>query len=316
MPRGDPLALRQRVETFLCSALGSGTQERYKKAVSDFTAECAADGLDLHQVADADLDYLLADRVVDYYEEHDGAQGLASAGVLLAAFQKSRPQHRFRVGWKAVDVWRVRCPPQQAPCFPAALALACVSWLTLARRIPEACAVLLCYTGLLRASEACNLRWKDVHAIDDQIVLLLGRTKRGLEQRVLLSHPATVAWMRRFMMMFACKDVDAHFTGCSYNRLARWLQKACDALGFGGVRWTSHGLRRGGATELMMQGMSLPDIMLRGRWLSERSCREYLRRGEVMMLRLRADIASESWQRLQVLASLGVSAFECDEPSG
>ena len=241
---------------------------------------------------------------------------LAAAGVLLAAFQKCRPQYRFRVGWKALDVWRVRCPPRQAPCFPAALALVCVSWLILAQRASEACAVLLCFTGLLRASEALSLRWRDVHLIGGQVVLLLGRTKRGLEQRVLLSHPATVAWVRRFMQTFACKDVDAYFTNCSHNRLARWLQKACEALGFGGVHWTSHGLRRGGATELMLQGMSLPDIMLRGRWLSERSCREYLRRGEVMMLRLRADISLDSWRRLEVLAALGASAFECDEPSG
>eukprot|EP00959_Pyramimonas_sp_CCMP1952_P440387 9220337-Pyramimonas_sp.AAC.1 len=81
----------------------------------------------------------------------------------------------------------------------------------------------------------------------------------------------------------------------SCPRLQRWLQKAANALGFGTVHWTSHGLRRGGATELLSRGVPLADIMLFGRWLSERSAREYLRRGEVSLTRLRVDIAKSSW---------------------
>ena len=38
---------------------------------------------------------------------------------------------------------------------------------------------------------------------------------------------------------------------------------------------------RGHYTELLRLGITLPDIMLHGRWLSARSAREYLRRGEV-----------------------------------
>ena len=38
--------------------------------------------------------------------------------------------------------------------------------------------------------------------------------------------------------------------------------------------------------------MPLPDLLLYGRWLSERSAREYIRRGEVAVLRIRS---GEDW---------------------
>ena len=73
------------------------------------------------------------------------------------------------------------------------------------------------------------------------------------------------------------------------------------------MAWTSHGLRRGGATQLLMEGHALPSIMLYGRWLTERSCREYLHRGEVSILRMRPSHGSNTWRRVDLLAhSLGV----------
>eukprot|EP00959_Pyramimonas_sp_CCMP1952_P174663 3650271-Pyramimonas_sp.AAC.1 len=57
----------------------------------------------------------------------------------------------------------------------------------------------------------------------------------------------------------------------SHPRLQRWLQKAAGALGPGAVHWTPRGLRRGGAAELLARGIPLADILLFGRWLSERS---------------------------------------------
>jgi hypothetical protein len=71
------------------------------------------------------------------------------------------------------------------------------------------------------------------------------------------------------------------------------------------LNWTSHSLRRGGATELLRLGVSLPDIMLHGRWLSARSAREYLRRGDVAMLRFNEMISSEAFAAAHTLAGLG-----------
>ena len=57
------------------------------------------------------------------------------------------------------------------------------------------------------------------------------------------------------------------------NTFTRWFRAATDYLGFGNIAWTTHGLRRGGATELLRRQVSLHDIMIVGRWRTERSCR-------------------------------------------
>ena len=52
----------------------------------------------------------------------------------------------------------------------------------------------------------------------------------------------------------------------------------------------------------------LSDIMLYGRWASQRSAQEYLHRGEVSLTALNPDIGLEAWQKCHRYASLGPSA--------
>lgn len=155
---------------------------------------------------------------------------------------------------------------------------------------------LLCYTALLRVSEALHLRWQDCYPAPTEWALALGATKRGLEQQVVLRHPRVLAWLRLYRKRFLGSP-DSLMCPVTYSRYGRQLQRAAEALGFRSIRWTSHGLRRGGATQLLREGVPLADVMMAGRWLSERRCREYFRRGEVCLTRLRADIEVRAWQR-------------------
>ena len=74
------------------------------------------------------------------------------------------------------------------------------------------------------------------------------------------------------------------------------------ALGLEHVQFRSHSLRRGGATQLALDNWSFTDIMAAGRWASERSCRLYVMKGEVMVLSLRRSLAQEKWGRIVRLA--------------
>ena len=56
---------------------------------------------------------------------------------------------------------------------------------------------------------------------------------------------------------------------------------------------------------MLSLGTPMVDIMIAGRWLTERSCREYLRRGEVMLTRLNSQVAAETWERIAKLAAAG-----------
>eukprot|EP00974_Lingulodinium_polyedra_P039956 3833910-Lingulodinium_polyedra.AAC.1 len=74
-------------------------------------------------------------------------------------------------------------PARQAPAAPRAFARA-AAVLTLAAGHPGVATIfVLCFYGLLRVSEPLQLLGRDIVLVDDQVILLLGRTKRGMLQR-------------------------------------------------------------------------------------------------------------------------------------
>ena len=309
MDPGVRLAKHTRVADYLLSVLKGSTPERYRAAAEDFRTELLAQGLCLEALTEEELDYALADRLIDMNEEGEGTEQIGKAGMLVSAISKMRPRERYKVAWRVLDAWRVQRPPLQAPTFPQDLALGLVTWLLMAGRPHESAAVLLCYVGLLRVSEALRLRASNVRLVQRSVVLLLGDTKRGQEQSVVLEHPRVTAWLLCFMARFPVGGEEL-FIDSSYSKVTRWMRKGCAALGFGAIHWTTHGLRRGGATCLLSGGTPLSGVMTAGRWLTERSCREYLRRGEVMVTRLRGDIPKFAWQRADALAAVGEDAWK------
>ena len=50
--------------------------------------------------------------------------------------------------------------------------------------------------------------------------------------------------------------------------------------------------------------------MLLGRWLSERSAGEYIRRGQVALLALRDDIPPQAWEKAHAVAVLGPRVWQ------
>jgi integrase len=194
-------------------------------------------------------------------------------------------------------VWRQAKPPRQAPAFPARLAYAIVAWLVVAVQPHIACAVLPCFVGHPRASEALRLKISDVVFAGNFIALYLHRTKRGLEDKVTLEGVNVRYWLQQYSDRHCRGSFGSDpFIGCSYNAMQRWLRKAAaapPALSMAHVPWSTHSMRRGGATAMYIAHVPLRDIMLFGRWLAERSCREYLRKGEVAVMSLESGATIE-----------------------
>ena len=138
------------------------------------------------------------------------------------------------------------------------------------------------------------------------IIVTMGHAKRGLEQKAIIDHPAAVQWLLRYFAAHPPGKVKVFES--SYSRFNRWLQRAVAGLGVEMDAVSTHGLRRGGATHLLGH-MPLPEILLRGRWASERSAREYLRRGEVQQLRFSSKFPRSVWARVMALCNEGVEAW-------
>eukprot|EP00974_Lingulodinium_polyedra_P105498 10214377-Lingulodinium_polyedra.AAC.1 len=94
-------------------------------------------------------------------------------------------------------------------------------------------------------------------------MLLLRRSKRGApdSEKVLLANPALIRILR---MHVAARGPQERLVKVSYPRFNAALQQALEALGFRGVRFASHSLRRGGAASLAMRGWAMPAIMAAG----------------------------------------------------
>ena len=204
---------------------------------------------------------------------------------------------------KVLDRWNTLLPPRQAPACPAELLFAMVVLLQAWGQQEVACSSLLCFCGLLRVSEALRLTPRHVVLTGSYCVLLLGDTKRGVEDRVVLHHPSVIGWLRNYChWRQACND-DKLF-GISYPRFQRWLRRAAAALGFADLELSTQSLRRGGATQLLRAGVQFQDIALCGRWRSDRSVKEYLRQGEVALTRASATHSAGDWERLAAVGRL------------
>jgi integrase len=310
LPSTSPLVLG-KVANFLLSGLRA-SEARYRSSLADFSNELALRGIAWEELDEAQLDSTVAEHIVDLYENSAEGEGISEGAVLVSALQKVLPRFRLTTAWKALDIWRVRHPPTQAPAFPPEVALALAVWMLLANQPACATCTLLCFVGLFRASEMIRLTFSELYLSTAQAVFVLGVTKRGMEQKVVITNTSVILWLHRYLK-WRLQSVSAEPTSrvfdISYGKFSYWIQKGMAALEFPG-HWTSHGLRRGGATELFRMNVPLPSIALHGRWLSERSMREYLRKGEVTLLRLRGAVAKSSWTRASSLSKLGLAAWD------
>ena len=200
-------------------------------------------------------------------------------------------------------------PPRQAPTFPIDLALGVVTLLVLQGHFYDAWVTLMCFAGLLRVSEALRLCWMRFVRTRDAWIIIIGVAKRGLEQTVLLTDSSIAAWLDGYANAVPPSPKD-RVAPTSYARCCDRLTRACAILGFDRVHWTSHGLRRGGATELLRQGVPLENIMVHGRWLSVRSCRDYLRKGEASLYLQKDYFPEGAWNRARTLAAIGHNVWK------
>eukprot|EP00971_Amphidinium_carterae_P137572 2726484-Amphidinium_carterae.1 len=299
-----------RVGTFLLTSLQPATQVRYQAALDEFHDRLSSLGLHRDSLSGVELDAFLAEFVVELFEETNGETGYAHAAVLVASHAKTCPHLSFTLSWKSLDCWRVRQPPRQAPALPQVVAFAAANLLVLLDRCAVGACIAVCFAGLLRISEALRLTWQCFHRVAHGWIAVLGVTKRGLEQTVSFTSPGLVQWLDAYAVTCSAISRSTKVFNMSYPTVTKWLRRATDYLGFGRIPWTTHSLRRGGATALISQGHSFESVILFGHWASSKTAREYIRRGEVAVLQLRSDVPQDAWAKAQHFTSLGSQVWQ------
>ena len=288
---------RHRVEAFLLKSLRDATREKYQQAIQLLNREILQTQTDWASLTEAEQDLFLAEWLVDGYEQ---GSGRTEYGYVLSALGRMNPRVRYKIAWRVFEVWGSLQPPQQAPAAPPELLTAMMVAAFALNRAPLGILICVCFSGLLRVGEALQLRWSDIFFAAGNVTLCLGQTKGGMEQKVVISNGTVFEWLGRFGAQHGACATDTKVFDMSYSSVLRWVKKLALLLAGEEIKLTTHSFRRSGASELCRQGVAIADICLFGRWLSDRSAREYIRKGEVAILRSRTMVSESvraNWHR-------------------
>jgi integrase len=106
------------------------------------------------------------------------------------------------------------------------------------------------------------------------------KTKTGVNQFVVLKNNDVAALLRQVVSATPAKGLLFPF---SPNDFRKAFKSACRDLGLSSL-YVPHSLRHGAATRDHMRGVSVEDILERGRWASTKSARRYIQSGQALLL--------------------------------
>lgn len=284
-----------RLQTFLLSSLKPATIQKYTAALEDLNSELVSHNVQWASMSEEEQDNFIAEWLIDGFES--GASK-AEYGWALSAVQKIFPRLRLKTSWRVYDIWGQHQPVKQAPAATPEFLHAMMAMALFLNRPQVACVMVFCYAGLLRVREALSLKFQDVVVQCDSITLCLGQTKRGLEQKVVLRNGSVVRFTMEFLRRHPGAPQQFVFD-VTYSSMLRWVKRLSWLLGGDDMVVSTHTFRRSGASELSRLGMPLQDVLLYGRWSSERAAREYIRQGEVAVHRSRQAQCAATKFRIQ-----------------
>ena len=317
-----------RVSQFmLTSAFATSTGAVYSAAVTRFLAYCPHQG---HHRSPAHLDKCVIRYICRLFILHDSRNRQLAVNTVYGIYMQ-RPDIRGLLkgseghlrGWKGA-VPSVSHPPVTWPIAVAiARTMAYNGW-------PEcAVATLVAFDGLLRVGELVAITVRDVSlphdsrrgAVSRALVygltsapslpsvqhsssafIRLAVTKTGSNQTAEISDPDVIALLARHMAGRSPTTRLFTLPSASPADYFRSVFRAvCQSLGMGGLGFTPHSLRHGGATHAHMHmGQTIEHVLHRGRWQSNSSARTYLQIGKAALINTQlSEQAQNCVQQLQ-----------------
>lgn len=250
------------------------TERRYRAAFEAFL-QWAGRRFSRHLSA-VDMDSLLS-QYIHHLRDHGVGRSWAvnaTYGLLLYL-----PHFRHSLHGSLLDLrgWERLAPSVSYPPLPRSFVMVAAVKLSYTpgygRRL--AFSLILAFHCYLRCGELLALTPADVirpASSDGQWALSLRRTKTGPNQWVMIEDEriGVVLGRLRGRTAWGCRLFP--FAAATLRAALRW---ALSAIGVSGD-FTLHSLRHGGATHDFLSGVSIEDILHRGRWRSNNSARRYI----------------------------------------
>ena len=274
----------------------SDTASSYGKAVAEFLDWLRVVG---RSPASAfELDMALSAWFEELYLTN-GGRGRSKATKALSGVVLRLPwlKGKFPGAKRALLGWEKLVPSVPYPPMPWAIALLVAARLWLRRGPSFGLATILAFHCYFRISEFCNIRFRDVACPGDlrlsggdgSITIRLTETKTGPNKSACVRSSFVeflcLSFLDRCRAMGRARPEDKVFD-FSASTFRKAFHSACDELGLGHIGFVPHSLRHGGATYDYNRGVSIENIVHRGRWASTESARHYIQSGRAALLAL------------------------------
>lgn len=210
------------------------------------------------------------------------------SGVELFLPRLERTMKRSRAVYNG---WNKAVAAKSPPPIPLSLAFATFFWFLDSGAKDVALGCLIFFFRMLRISEVCALRWKDIILPGDPCFppdvkeeaarLLVRDAKTGKLQVVLIKEELVCQLL---ILREKGQNRKAFVLGLSVQTFREELATCWEALGCTSKGFKSHSFRHGGATHFFMAGEDPQCIQFTGRWISSTSFRRYVQAGRGLLL--------------------------------
>jgi integrase len=285
----------------------------YKAAVRLFLSWCSDHGYEAHSFDQ--LDALLTEYFHDLFDRRGGSGKQLARNTLYAIFAalpSSKP-HLF-VALRCVRRWSKLMPPKSFPPLTWELSVAIAVQMARVGHYRFAVATLLGFDCLLRSSELLSLTASDIADAGDvrmgseyrQMCVAIRQAKTGSNQSVTVESDEVKDLLRPLLRTSSRHSPLFPGGPALYRAL---FKAACSSLGLSD-RYVPHSLRHGGATRLYLRGVPVEDILLRGRWVSQKAARTYVQAGRALLMSMSVPVrtaSAASLFALDVVSSLALA---------
>jgi integrase len=271
----------------ISAAYAPSTLTRYSNAVSSFLAWCRRVYPGFDPSTAAEFDILLTDYFHNLFVSQQG-MGKGQAQMTFSGVLMHLPLLKQHLHLSSLSLrgWKRLIPAQPYPPLTWELSCAIAVRLCLDGHFLAGVGVLLAFDCFLRIGELLALRYEDVADAGDSrfvsvdMAVRLRHTKTGPNQLVVVQSPE-VKHLVRYVLRGTAKGGCLFPYSSGVFRLR--FKQACRSLGLSSS-YVPHSLRHGGATRAHLRGVSLEDILQRGRWASTQSARRYVQAGRSLLL--------------------------------
>ena len=251
---------------------------------------------------ESSVDLLMQDFLEYMWDNNAGLQ--AAQSVVAGVCHLLRHAVRLRGSWRLLGVWRRAEPPARAPPLPQRVALA-LAMHALRQGDPAFCvSVLIGFYAYLRTAEIINLCVAHCHTDRRKnLILSLGMSKSGkrrgeAEYAIIKAGPVATL----IGIFLAARQGQTRVCECEEWVWRARFDRYLGELGLSQLGWRPYSLRRGGATHAFVEGLSMSQVCVRGRWAHESTVRLYIQ--EAVSLLQQMAIPAAALQTVQWLSDL------------